>query len=564
MADVRKPAAKAGSGKNRRLKKEALLSAFFDVFEKELVSYAGNVSDPAIDYAIDRQFTRCRKKARYERPDLVEEAREKFLAVNTSLESVALDLPLDIVNNAREYIEHILSGFTKKLVPSSIQETLDYGVLWDRWRFGPGASYGTKAKHTAEKVGSAWTVTSDCEDLVKQLRVQDPHFSSQDHEHGLPLVVVRGSRFETAPKNQDAVRPIAIEPLGNMAVQLAAGGYIAGALAYAGLRIPLQQPRNKLLALIGSRTGNLATIDESDASNRIVNALVVALMPRKWTTLLMRCRSPEIEIKPGVWIRCNMISTMGNGFTFALMTLLHVALLYAYRACRGGPRLHIDWSTAGVYGDDIIVRSSEYEEFTDILVRAGLKINHDKSFWDGPFRESCGGDYWNGYDVTPVYVKRLRHDADIYVAMNQLLRWGAEHDLLLWSSLTFLKDALSGPLLLVPEWYADTAGVRTRIVGRKFRYLAPKKQFVELAADHCYAMKLFSGGYVLPMVRRRKGKDGKKIKYEALCFTPRLPDGPRYACKKSRLPKGFLDGRDVYSFTDQASWRIEQAVVTLA
>jgi hypothetical protein len=58
-----------------------------------------------------------------------------------------------------------------------------------------------------------------------------------------------------------------------------------------------------------------------------------------------------------------------------------------------------------VYGDDIIVPSEWYHLAVEGLTLSGFAVNDAKSFYRGPFRESCGGDYLNGKDVVPV---RLR------------------------------------------------------------------------------------------------------------------------------------------------------------
>jgi hypothetical protein len=60
-----------------------------------------------------------------------------------------------------------------------------------------------------------------------------------------------------------------------------------------------------------------------------------------------------------------------------------------------------------VYGDDIIVPSDYVHQVIGSLELFGFKVNTNKSFWNGKFRESCGGDYYAGVDVTPVRVRRV-------------------------------------------------------------------------------------------------------------------------------------------------------------
>jgi len=60
-----------------------------------------------------------------------------------------------------------------------------------------------------------------------------------------------------------------------------------------------------------------------------------------------------------------------------------------------------------VYGDDIIVPVDHVRSVIGALEDFGLLVNTDKSFWNGNFRESCGGDFYDGVWVTPVRVRRV-------------------------------------------------------------------------------------------------------------------------------------------------------------
>jgi hypothetical protein len=73
-----------------------------------------------------------------------------------------------------------------------------------------------------------------------------------------------------------------------------------------------------------------------------------------------------------------------------------------------------------VYGDDIIVPADSVTYVVRALEAFGLKVNTKKSFWTGRFRESCGGDYFGGREVTPVRLKHVaptrRQDVDEIVS----------------------------------------------------------------------------------------------------------------------------------------------------
>jgi hypothetical protein len=119
-----------------------------------------------------------------------------------------------------------------------------------------------------------------------------------------------------------------------------------------------------------------------------------------------------------------MISTMGNGFTFPLQTIIFASAVRAVYQMMGldsfCPRTQF-----GVFGDDIIVKKEAYAFLIRSLSKLGFKVNDDKSFNTGPFRESCGYDWYNGHFVRGVYIRSLETASDVYSAINRLNRWSA-------------------------------------------------------------------------------------------------------------------------------------------
>jgi hypothetical protein len=400
---------------------EARLTTFFTTLLEELLA-----SGPQ-NGAVHRQVQRARKRARFRREDLRGLAIADFLAINERVGEIQKNSPpsqvLDrrILSNAQYFITNVLERFTSTFDELAIQQPLEMSFLFSNWRFGPGASNGVKGTHTADKISQDMTCTALCEPLVLKLRRSSPYFTARDGHKGVSgTTLIGGSKLTTVPKNEDTERTIAIEPSGNMSLQLAAGMYLEGALRHIGLDIRNQQQKNIAMAKRGSQDGSIATLDLKSASDMISIDLVRALLPCAWFDLLIKLRSPTITVpsdgKAGNedrQVELNMISTMGNGFTFPLMTLILVALIYGYRCTRGGPSLYIDWSNTCVFGDDIIIPTHEYSGFVDVLTKAGLIVNYDKSYSAGSFRESCGGDFLNGVDVTPFYVKSLVAEPDV-------------------------------------------------------------------------------------------------------------------------------------------------------
>lgn len=502
------------------------LTNLFGVLSEELNDYVPKEASKA--FAVQRQVQRMRKRAWCDDRKLHDQAISDFICTNALVGSVVVSLPSVIVSNAKHLINTVLENFTTNLT-GDIQQSLDPSFLYDNWRFGPGASNGVSGTHTAEKITQDMTSTILCKPFVTILRKYNTYFQLIDERKGSDgIAVVKGSRLTTVPKNETTHRTIAIEPSGNMALQLAAGMYLEGALRSIGLDIRSQQPKNKLLALSGSITDDLATIDLKSASDMFTPELVRLLLPERWYKLLMCLRSEYIELPDGEQLKLNMISTMGNGFTFPLMTLIITALVYANRCTRkGSPSLFIDWNRTCIFGDDIIIPSDEYASLTCVLESAGLVVNHDKSYASGPFRESCGGDFYEGYDVTPFYIKSLATDSDVYVALNQVMEWSARHNVLLPRTMLFLKSCLRGKVLLVPEWHNPDQGFLTAHVSRRYKHLyvlLPKKKL----RDQTFLMMLACGGYI----------DGSS---PDVTYTPRQRKN-EVRVRKSTLPNGYLDG----------------------
>lgn len=508
---------------------EDRLNAFFETMSEELNDV--RAADESRRYAISRQVQRARKRARFNDSTLDQKAITNFVTINDGLKGYVCSLDPQVEADARHFIAIVLERFTKTFCEEAIQQPLELTYLYDNWRFGPGASNGVAGTHTADKIYQGMTCTALCEPFVRKLRRSHPYLHQFDlvsGNEGAPIV--KGSRLTTVPKNEDTVRTIAIEPSGNMCLQLAAGSYLEGALRKIGLDIRSQQPKNKALACRGSLDGSLATVDLKSASDMISIDLVRKLMPKDWFDLLSCLRSPEIELPSGEHVELNMISTMGNGFTFPLMTLLIVALIYGYRAGKPGtPNLYIDWRDTAVFGDDIIVPVHEYHDICDVLTSAGLVVNHDKSYCEGPFRESCGGDYHVGADVTPFYVKSLASDSDVYIAMNQLVKWCARHKLFLHATSRLLLGFVSGKIHLVPLWCNPNQGLLTIYGPRRYTYLSVVPSRKRLNND-ALKMTLAVGGYI---------SESESDTF----FSPRVAR-PKVKVRRARIPQGYRDGYD--------------------
>jgi hypothetical protein len=176
------------------------------------------------------------------------------------------------------------------------------------------------------------------------------------------------------------------------------------------------QSINRNLALLASKgERDLATIDLSDASDRVSLELIRRTFPENWFEALTSCRSEETILPDGEVVKLNKFAPMGSSCCFPVEALCFWACVQASIQILLGSNSIKD---VFVYGDDILVASVYYEAVKRGLESIGLAVNSNKSYWKGPFRESCGGDYHFGYDVTPVRVRKYLSKSRTSVTTN--------------------------------------------------------------------------------------------------------------------------------------------------
>jgi hypothetical protein len=525
-----------------------LMSSFRTAFGEDINGITTYIKSDNIRAAIARQSERFEKKYHnHGNSDLLHnKALDDFLVVNELAKHGSVKLNSEDAANARLFIAVALERFTSDYTDVP-QCSLDLKLLMQLWRFGPGASRHTKSTHFADKINDrSWSVTEECVRLGELLVYSNPHLRSLNAgEHGKLMRVTEGSSLTSVPKNETTNRTICTEPLVNMAVQLGAGAYVEGALRRIGIDISVQQDKNKFLAWAGSKYGEFATLDLKSASDLIRPALIQDLWPADWYHLMMMSRSAVTKVRNDL-VELNMMSTMGNGFTFPVMTLTLSALVYAC-LCRHHlvSSYWLDENICAVFGDDIIVPTECYASMIEILGDAGLVVNNDKSYASGPFRESCGGDYWDGYDITPFYVKSLETEPEIYIAINQLMKWCSKHGLLMESSLKYLLSLIGNgrKALVVPEWECPDSGVLLLGCPRRYNYLRVKRKQVVREVRPPDIMSVL-GGYVSSA---GKGK---------IMYSRRSLSGNVYDLVKTRMPKGYREGYDpLYGPYNEATWR---------
>lgn len=331
----------------------------------------------------------------------------------------------EILRRARGYIGDVLIGFEEGF--------LDY------CGFSNGASQGFARSDAKiwKKISGMSTVTPRAYDLAMRVISLSPAWKDalqeREPDQSKWLTRVRGNGLFTVPKNSNIDRAAAKECDLNTYLQLGVGRFIKNRLkhqfkgtgtsrVFIGVDL-FDQSWNQELARRGSVTDTLATIDLSSASDSISDRLVWDLLPPRVYEYLDMIRSHRAVMPDGSSHKWAMFSSMGNGFTFELETLIFWALSHACVHYLYG--LRGDSTSISVYGDDIIVPSACAPLLLSVLRSVGFLPNEQKTFTEGGFRESCGSHWFKGRDVRPFYVREpITTLPRIIHFCNHLRSWG--------------------------------------------------------------------------------------------------------------------------------------------
>lgn len=219
------------------------------------------------------------------------------------------------------------------------------------------------------------------------------------------------AKLLAVPKDSRGPRLISKEPMEFMhyqqAISIAMRQWIEDHPLTSGHVNFRDQDVNGQLALSGSIDGKLATLDLSEASDRLTYELVDALFEdtniHKW---ILQTRSEYSQVDAERRIHLKKYAPMGNALTFPVQSMCFYALLVGALLAEGVP-MERAAKSVWVYGDDIIISTSFVPDAIKTLESMGLKVNADKSCYSGHFRESCGVDAYKGVDVTPVKIKKV-------------------------------------------------------------------------------------------------------------------------------------------------------------
>lgn len=326
--------------------------------------------------------------------------------------------------------------------PPTIKEVIDKGgwgpgtvceYSYDRTMTGPEFKFGSTPSLTQLLIPIATMVTESVPLWDSFLR------SIPDRQKRYRLVP--GSKYFTVPKKFRMDRSACSEPQLNVFLQIGVGRIIRDRLRSAeGVDLRRSSDENRRLAFEGSITGLFATVDLENASNHLCRAPIRSVLSSDWYSLLSHLACDQGLLPVGLLNkigaqnppehRFHMLSSMGNGFTFELETVLFRAIVTSivpgvWSRVKG--KTVLTWPHVAVFGDDLVFPTQYVSRVTELLTLFGLRVNRGKTFTSGPFRESCGLDSFQGVLVRPLYItKRLDSGETILSLANRVLSFAFE------------------------------------------------------------------------------------------------------------------------------------------
>lgn len=490
-----------------------------------------------------------------------------------SLSDKALELFLSENSRMKEFkvrpntsIDEILLNETKNLFQDvfrcdDIWWTLD--ECFYHGKTGPGSSRKAKGTSFYEKLFSSpmsMTSSSLYNHYVKALEASPTWAianSIRSTRYG--ELLTEESCLSFVPKTDSIARTICTEPSLNMFYQLGLKALIERKLAKVyGIDFSIQPDRNRRLTRIGSEDMSFSTIDLSSASDNFSLELLNWLLPQNSSAmgLFQLLRSRSTLLPNGKKVELHMVSTMGNGFTFPLQTLLFscaVAAVYKTYDIKAYNRA--DRQNFAVFGDDIVVLTETYERLCHLLSLLGFKVNSDKSFSKGYFRESCGHDYFHGHNVRGVYIKDLSTQQARYSAINRLNEWTSRSGIPLTRTVGYLLRTVR--YYPIPRWESVDAGVHvprwmalSRLKGARYKLYIPKPSSRRIECPSCVRSRepcphlnpegalvsLLHGGLRNGRITPRQENMRYVLKTKSACIYTDTPALPMPERAEDRLP----------------------------
>lgn len=411
------------------------------------------------------------QKDTYSEDELIATACEGFLATQSRLAQLKAQ-PQNlfyeaVLDSAREYIAKVLGEYR-----------VDEHV--SACRFGTGASVGVLSRNACEAERWEWPISGSPEQITwfsGNIVAGNPHIMNYWYERmkerGLrdgacnPFSVVDSLTLTLVPKSFKALRSIVPNTTIGSFMTDGLGRMIQRRLKRNGYDITTLQMQHRKRAYEASIHHQDVTLDLSSASDSLSVSLMERLLPKDWFAVMQDSRIGRLRLPNGSSCEMETFCTMGVGFTFPLQTLVFLGLLKATEKWTDSFRRR-NWANITVYGDDMIFDRGIYHNVKLLFKYAGLVINIDKSFDEGGFRESCGGDFYHGLDVRPFQpesgdarVGKNAYEALLYKFINGLRRRWTEQEIP--KTLNYLVTQLGTlgmDIKIIPDDYPDVAGVQ--------------------------------------------------------------------------------------------------------
>jgi hypothetical protein len=255
------------------------------------------------------------------------------------------------------------------------------------------------------------------------------------------------SRLKFVPKDYRKTRSICMEPIGHQFTQQGVRLWIESYLKQCPLRDFIfieDQSRNQQASRRASTKHDVDTIDLSAASDSVSWDLIKRVFPPQVLKYLAATRTSSVELPDGKFFDLSKFAPMGSALCFPTQSILYASLIIMIGISE---RYGLDWlndkvdlsddvdfadlirdvfSLKGrsrhsyrpflVYGDDIICDKRMTSSLLNALDLLGFQTNREKSYTgEVDFRESCGGFYFKGHDVTPIRfsIKKISQEVGI-------------------------------------------------------------------------------------------------------------------------------------------------------
>jgi len=364
-------------------------------------------------------------------------------------------------------------------------------------KHGPGAT-ADKLKGNLKYRQAEWTdrleaIFPAMENLIPSPR----YFRSLDEVQYLDPGSERPVKVVAVPKTLKTPRIIAIEPTCMQYMQQGLMhlfvNHLESEVVSGNMRPNLiqsmvgftDQSPNQEMACEGSRYGNLATLDLSEASDRVSNLLVHRMLLNYGYLLeaVLATRSTNADVPGFGVIPLTKFASMGSALTFPIEECVFLTAVFLGLESKLGRRLTRSdvkklRGKVRVYGDDIIIPVEIVPYVIETLELLGFKVNRHKSFWTGKFRESCGKEYFDGHDVSIFRVRRMfpssRADVPELISLSSTRNLAYKHGY--WKTAGYLDHILEG-LIPYPNVLESSSVIgRQSVLGYSEEYFDPELQ----------------------------------------------------------------------------------------